>query len=78
MNDLANLVQLFLEAVLGLLQPHLGPLQAVLAHIDGVSEQRTTCMDALGVTTFFQFDAFAFEELTDVFVKLVFLYWIHN
>jgi len=35
-------------------------------------------MNTFGVTAFFQLDSLGFEELADVFIKLVFLYWIHN
>ena len=70
-DDLPNLVQFLFNS-------RFRALNAGLAQIDRVSEQRTTCMDALGVTAFFQVDSFVLQKLADVFVKLVFLYWIHN
>jgi len=78
MNYLPNLVQFFLDAFLGLLQSHLGAIQTSLTQVDRVREQRTTCMNTLGIAAFFQLNSFAFQELADVFVKLIFSYWIHN
>src|SRR5262249_49070831 len=56
-NHLPNLVQFFLDAVPGLLKPHLRAIEPRLAQIDRVRKQRTTRMDSLGVAAFLQFDS---------------------
>jgi len=70
-NDLPNLVEFLFDACFG-------SLEARLAQIDCVSKQRTPGMDALRIAAFLQLDSFVLQELADVFIKLVFLYWIHN
>src|SRR5262245_13535549 len=61
-----------------LVNSSLGPLDARLAEVDGVGQERASGMDSLGITAFLQLNAFAFEKLTEVFVKFVFLNRFHK
>jgi len=61
-----------------LVNPGFGALDARLAEVDSVGQERATGMDALGIAAFFQFDAFGFEKLAEIFVKFVFFDRFHN
>jgi len=62
------------------LPSHFGfcPLETGLAQIDGIRQQGTAGMNAARVLTFFQFNAFPFQELAQVLVKFIFSYRFHS
>ncbi len=71
MNHLSDLIELFIQSSFGSFQPR-------LAQVNGIGKKRTSGMNAFCIAPLLQFDPFAFKKLTQVFVKLVFLYWFHN
>jgi len=71
MDYLAHLVELLIDL-------DFGPVQALLAQVDGVGKQRTALVDAVRVTALLQFDASGSEETFEVVEKLVLIEWFHN
>ena len=71
MNDLTDLVQLLIQALLG-------TVNAVLADVDSIGEQGTARVDALGVTALGELNSLILQESADMFVKFVFLNGLHR
>ena len=56
-EDLAGMVKLLFDFILG-------PLQSRLAKVDGVGQERASRLDSAAVTSVLKADAFGFEEFT--------------
>lgn len=70
MDHLPNLIKPFLQFIFG-------SFESGLAQVDCIRQHRTTGMNALGIAPFRQLDAFGFEKLAKIFVKLVFSNGFH-
>src|SRR5258708_24575127 len=70
-DHLADLAEL-------LVQLHFGDFDSALAEVDGFGEQPAALLNSLGIAALFEFDATGAKELTEVFVKFVFIDRFHN
>ena len=70
-NDLAGMIELLLDLCLG-------PGQSSLAEIDRISQEGASRLDAPGVAALLKTHAFAFEELPQIIIKLIFVDWSHK
>ena len=71
MDHLPHLIDFFVD-------PGFGPLDAFLAQVDRVGEQRESLRDSFGVTAFLQLNALGLEETVEVLIKFVFVDWFHS
>ncbi len=71
MDDLSDPVHLEFDLALS-------ARQTGLTEIDRIRKHRTPGVNPLRIGSFLEFNAFAFQELVEIFVKFVFLYSFHK